>query len=145
MFTHEVEFSGFASLLFANLFLPGFRVALLEVMRQISAQAVLPTKGRQVAIDPKIVMSFTVEAKIVKYIGALKLYSKSGQNAFGIPLSVPGYLEVDANESRDISEALKKCDSRKPTDKPVKVDFLTVQNAAQHPFVVVKQREPLKP
>ena len=102
-------------------------------------------RGYQVAIDPKVVMSFTVEAKVVKYIGALKLYSKSGQNAFGIPLYVPGYLEIDANESRDVAQALKKCDVRKPRDKPVKIDFLTVQNTAQHPFVVVKQRDLLKP
>ena len=102
-------------------------------------------RGFHVAIDPKVVMSFTVEAKIVKYIGALKLYSKSGQNAFGIPLSVPGYLEIDANESRDITEALKKCDVRRPTDRPVKVDFLNVKNTAQHPFVIVKQRVPSKP
>ena len=100
--------------------------------------------GYQVAIDPKVVISFTVEAKVVKYIGALKLHSKSGPNAFGIPISIPGYLEIDSNESRDIAQALKKCDARKPTDNAVKVDFLNVQNTAQHPFVVVKQREPSK-
>ena len=45
-FTHEVEFSGFASSVFANLLGPGFRVALPEVMRQIAAQAALPPNGR---------------------------------------------------------------------------------------------------
>jgi Polyketide cyclase / dehydrase and lipid transport len=43
-FTHKVEFSGFASTIFASFLGPGFRVALPEVMRQIAAQAVLPSR-----------------------------------------------------------------------------------------------------
>jgi Polyketide cyclase / dehydrase and lipid transport len=38
-FTHEVEFSGFASSIFANLLGPEFRVALPEVMNRLAAQA----------------------------------------------------------------------------------------------------------
>jgi hypothetical protein len=43
-FTHEVEFSGFASLIFANLLGPEFRVALPEVMSRLAAQAMIPKK-----------------------------------------------------------------------------------------------------
>lgn len=42
-FTHEVEFSGFASTIFANLLGPGFRTALPEVMNKLAAQALIST------------------------------------------------------------------------------------------------------
>lgn len=43
-FTHEVEFSGFASSIFANLLGPEFRVALPEVMNRLAAQAMTSEK-----------------------------------------------------------------------------------------------------
>jgi hypothetical protein len=43
-FTHEVEFTGFASSLFARLLAPDFRIALPEVMQNLAAQAELPEK-----------------------------------------------------------------------------------------------------
>jgi hypothetical protein len=45
IFTHKVEFTGFASSLFARLLAPDFRVALPEVMQKLAAQAVLPQKA----------------------------------------------------------------------------------------------------
>jgi hypothetical protein len=44
-FTHEVEFTGFASSLFARLLAPDFRIALPEVMENLAAQAALPEKA----------------------------------------------------------------------------------------------------
>jgi hypothetical protein len=44
-FTHEVEFTGFASSVFARMLAPDFRVALPDVMQRLAAQAALPEKA----------------------------------------------------------------------------------------------------
>jgi hypothetical protein len=44
VFTHEVEFVGFASSVFARLLAPDFRIALPRVMQKLAAQAMLPRK-----------------------------------------------------------------------------------------------------
>lgn len=44
-FTHEVEFTGFASSVFARMLAPDFRIALPEVMQRLAAQAALPKQA----------------------------------------------------------------------------------------------------
>jgi Polyketide cyclase / dehydrase and lipid transport len=44
-FTHEVEFTGFASSVFARMLAPDFRVALPDVMQRLAAQAAQPEKA----------------------------------------------------------------------------------------------------
>jgi Polyketide cyclase / dehydrase and lipid transport len=44
-FTHQVEFTGLASSVFARILAPDFRVALPDVMQRLAAQAALPKKA----------------------------------------------------------------------------------------------------